>query len=237
MWGKGDPVRNMEMRTMMHKETRRNILAYLLLLVTPAFAEDNMETPLHNAAKANDAPKVNSLLATGAKLEARDSAQRTALMAATRANAIDAARALIEAGANVNARDNIRDTPYLYAAAEDRLEILKMTLNAGANLKDTNRYGGTGLIPAAHHGYPENVRELLKTDIAIDHVNSLGWTALLETIILSDGGPTHQNILTQLIEAGANVNLADGESVSPLAHAKQRGFTAMIEMLEKAGAR
>ena len=216
--------------------TRRGFII-AALVVTPAFAEDNMETPLHFTAKANDADKVKELLATGAKLEARDSAQRTPLLAATRANAIDAARSLIAAGADVNAKDNIRDTPYLYAAAEDRLEILKMTLKAGADLKDTNRYGGTGLIPAAHHGYPENVRELLKTDIAIDHVNKLGWTALLETIILSDGGPVHQDILKQLIEASANVNLTDGEGVSPLAHAKQRGFTAMIEMLEKAGAK
>ena len=145
---------------------------------------------------------------------------------------------LIAAGADVNAKDNIHDTPYLYAAAEGRLEILRLILaKAGANLKDTNRYGGTGLIPAAHHGHPETVRELLKTEIAIDHVNRLGWTALLETIILSDGGPTHQDILKQLIAAGANVNLADGEGVSPLAHARQRGFAEMIAMLEKAGAR
>ena len=84
---------------------------------------------------------------------------------------------------------------------------------------------------------PETVRELLKTKIDIDHVNRLGWTALLETIILSDGGPTHQDILRQLIEAGASVNIADGEGVSPLIHARQRGYAEMITMLEKAGAR
>ena len=81
------------------------------------------------------------------------------------------------------------------------------------------------------------VRELLKTTIAIDHVNRLGWTALLETIILSDGGPTHQDIMAQLIAAGADVNLKDGEGVSPLTHAKQRGYTEMVKMLEAAGAR
>ena len=106
-----------------------------------------------------------------------------------------------------------------------------------ADLKDTNRYGGTALIPAAHHGHPDTVTLLLKTEIDVDHVNRLGWTALLETIILSDGGPVHQNILAQLIAAGADVNLADGEGVSPLAHARSRGYSAMIAMLEKAGAR
>ena len=163
---------------------------------------------------------------------------RSPLLIATRENGIETARALIAAGADVNAKDQIADTPFLYAAAEGRLEILRLILATGkANLAGTNRYGGTALIPAAHHGHPETVRELLKTKIAVDHVNRLGWTALLETIILSDGGPVHQDILAQLIAAGADVNLADGEGVSPLTHAKRRGYTEMVQMLEQAGAR
>jgi uncharacterized protein len=196
------------------------------------------DTELHAAAAANDAARITALIASGAAIDATDGDQRTPLLLATRANAVEAARALIGAGADVNAKDRIIDTPFLYAAAEGRLEILRMILATGrANLADTNRYGGTGLIPAAHHGHPEVVRELLKTGIAIDYVNRLGWTALLETIILSDGGPVHQEILAQLIAAGADVNLADAEGVSPLTHAKRHGYTEMVEMLEQAGAR
>lgn len=193
--------------------------------------------PLLAAAAANDAAQVRRLLDKGAAVDERDRAHRTALLLATRADAREAARLLIEAGADVNAKDNIRDTPFLYAGAEGRLAILRLCLAAGADLKDTNRYGGTALIPAAHHGHPETVRELLKTAIAIDHVNRLGWTALLETIILSDGGPTHQDILRQLVEAGADVNLADGDGERPLSHAKRRGYAEMICILEAAGAR
>lgn len=216
---------------------RRAVLALALVPLADAKAEDPMETDLHIAARGNDANRVARLIAGGARIDARDRAQRTALLVATRANAIDAARVLIEAGANVNAKDNIRDTPFLYAGAEGRLEILRMILKAGANLKDTNRYGGNALIPACHHGHPETVRELLKTDIDINHINRLKWTALLETIILSDGGPTHQDILAQLIAAGADVNIPDGDGVSPLAHARQRGYAEMVAMLQKAGAR
>ena len=201
-----------------------------------AHAADTMNFELHLAAKANDVARLKNLLASGAGIDARDADQRTALLIATHADAFDAARVLIQAGADVNAKDNIHDTPYLYAAAEGRLEILKLCLTAGANLKDTNRFGGTGLIPAAHHGHKEIVRELLKTKIDIDHVNRLGWTALLEAIILSDGGPTHRDIVRQLIAAGANLNLADAQGVSPLAHAQQRGFVKMIAILENAGA-
>ena len=40
----------------------------------------------------------------------------------------------------------------------------------------------------------------------------------------------------QAITAGATVNLADGQGVTPLAHAQQRGYTAIAEILRRAGA-
>lgn len=217
--------------------TRRALILSLLTIPAAALAETTM-TDLHDAANANDAARIAALIAAGHDTEARDKDERTPLLIATRANAVDAARALISAGADVNAKDRIADTPFLYAGAEGRLEILKMILATGkANLKDTNRYGGNALIPAAHHGHPETVRELLKTGNDVNHVNRLGWTALIETIILSDGGPTHQDIMAQLIAAGADVNIPDGEGTTPLTHARRMGYGAMIAMLEKAGAK
>ena len=174
------------------------------------------------------------LLASGAPIDGRDGRGRTALLAATQRNRVAAAKLLIERGADVNAKDEIEDSPYLYAAAEGRLEILRLTLAAGADLESTNRYGGTGLIPAAHHGHLEVVRVLLGTAVDIDHVNRLGWTALLETVILGDGGPVHREILRLLLEAGADPAIADGDGVTPLAHARKHGFAEMVEALEGA---
>ena len=210
-----------------------SVLLALAMIGSPMAAA----TDLHKAAAGNNAAQIETLLQGGARVDARDASGRTALLVATHADAVDAARALIAAGADVNAKDNIEDTPYLYAAAEGRLEILRLTLAAGADLKSVNRYGGTGLIPASHHGHPAIVRELLKTAIAIDHVNRLGWTALLETIILSDGGPTHTEILKLLVDAGANVNLADRDGVTPLTHAENRAYGEMARILKAAGAK
>lgn len=213
------------------------LLASATAIAGSAVAE---QTDLHRAAAANDAARITALLGGGAggvRIDARDAAGRTALLVATHADAVDAARALIAAGADVNAKDSIEDSPYLYAAAEGRLEILRLTLAAGADLRSTNRYGGTGLIPAAHHGHPAVVRALLRTTINVDHVNRLGWTALLETIILSDGGPVHVEILTMLVNAGADVNRADRDGVSALAHARRRGYRQMVALLEAKGAR
>lgn len=191
-----------------------------------------MDTRLPEAAARGDAASVKALLAEGVPVDGRDAARRTPLLLATRGNHIEVARLLIEAGADVNAKDNIRDTPFLYAGAEGRNEILQMILATGrANLADTNRYGGTALIPAAHHGHPETVRMLLGTGIDIDHVNNLGWTALLEAVILGDGGPVYQEIVGLLVDAGA-LGIPDNDGVTPLEHARRRGFSEIAALIE-----
>jgi ankyrin repeat protein len=216
---------------------RRAILAILCAFVfMPARAQGGRDQALIVAAGKGDLAAVERLIREGASVAARDSRGRTALLAATHGNHVAAARALIAARADVNAKDDIEDTPFLYAGAEGRIEVLKMTLPT-ADLKSTNRYGGTALIPAAHHGHVEAVRILLGTAIDKDHVNNLGWTALLEAAILGNGGPVHTEVVRLLAEAGANVNIADREGVTPLAHAKRRGFREMIRILESRSVR
>lgn len=114
---------------------------------------------------------------------------------------------------------------------------MRLALAAGANPASTNRYGGTALIPACHYGHVDTVRLLVKSGINLNHVNNLGWTALLEAIILGNGGPAHVEIVRLLIESGANVNLGDRDGVRPLAHATQRGQDAVARLLVRAGAR
>lgn len=206
----------------------------MIMETTGANGSLSLSDRLLQAAASNDAAAVGELLRQGADIEARDTRGRSALLLATHNAAIDAARMLIEAGADVNAKDDIEDSPYLYAGAEGPLEILRMTLAHGADLGSVNRYGGTALIPAAHHGHVDIVRELLGTEIDIDHVNNPGWTALLEAIILGDGGPIYIEIVRLLLEAGTDPALPDGDGVTPLEHASERGYVEIVEMLRAA---
>lgn len=197
-----------------------------------------MNSQLLAAAATGDTVTVRQLLQAGADLNAQDELGRTPVMAATHGNHIQTVQALIEAGADIDIQDNRLDNPFLYAGAEGLLEILRLTIAAGADTTLTNRYGGTALIPAAERGHVEIVAELLAyTDVEIDHINNLGWTALLEAIVLSDGGARHQQIVQMLVDAGADISIADKEGVTPLAHAQRRGFAAMAAILEQAGAR
>lgn len=218
--------------------SRRATLAFLLAMPTafPAHADAELDSRLRAAAAEGNAAEVRALLKQGARIESRDPTGATPLLIATHRNHVEAARALIEAGADVNAKDKIHDSPYLYAGARGLDDILKLTLRHGADLKSTNRYGGTALIPAAERGHVETVRTLIATGVDVNHVNRLHWTALLEVIILGDGGPRHVAIVEQLVRARADMNLADGEGVTPLRHARRRGFRAMERFLEEAGA-
>jgi ankyrin repeat protein len=212
---------------------------FFAVLFAPLFtmSMSAQEATLLSAAAQGDVGVVRRLIDAGTQLETRDAQGRTALLLATHGNHVEVARTLIAAGADVNAKDSIQDSPYLYAGAEGRTEILKMTLAAGADLKSTNRYGGTALIPACHRGHVNAVKALLDTKIDVDHVNGLGWTALLEAIILGNGGAAYWEIVRLLVAAGANVNLADRDGVTPLAHAKRSNFREIAAILEGAGAR
>ncbi|SFT23981.1 ankyrin repeat domain-containing protein [Paenibacillus sp. BC26] len=198
-----------------------------------------MSKELIAAAERGDVEKVARFLNEGANINEQDARGRTAIMAATHANKPDVVRLLIEAGADINVQDNMRDNPFLYAGAEGRLDILKLLIEAGADMKLTNRYGGNALIPASEKGHVENVRVLLTTtDVNVNHINNLGWTALLEVVVLTNGGPKYQQIARLLLDHGADVNIADRDGVTPLQHAKRdRRFKEIEQMLLQAGAR
>lgn len=194
-------------------------------------------TNLIESATRGDLDGINRALDAGAGIDSQDQRGRTAVMAATYAGNVDAVRLLFERGANPDIQDDMLNTPFLFAGAEGLLEIAKLAYAAGADPRVTNRYGGVALIPACERGHIDMVRWLLaETSIDVNHVNRLGWTGLLEAIILSDGGPAHQEIVDILIEHGADPDLADGEGVTPLAHARQRGYTAIARTLIAAGA-
>lgn len=195
------------------------------------------DAALIDAAGRGDLAEVRRLLRQGADVTATDAQGRTALIAAAYGDHLDVGRALIQAGADVNVQDSTRQSAYLIPTADGSLAFLRLTLQAGADVHRTDSYNGTGLIRAADRGHVEIIAELLRTGIAIDHVNRLGWTALLEAIILGNGGPRHTEVVRLLVAAGANVNLADGGGVTPLAHAQRRGFSEIAAILQAAGAR
>ncbi len=213
------------------------LLVTVLGFGKPGLSLSDQEQRLFEAVADNDVPTVQTLVKSGVNINAQDVRGRTALLVAVEEHHVESAKALLGAGADVNIQDRKQDTPLLLAGAEGTVDIMKLMLKARPDFTRYNRFGGTSLVPAAERGHVEMVKLLVNTKVDIDHVNHLGWTALLEAIVLSDGGTRHQQIVQILVDAGVNVNIADKEGVTPLQHAKQKGFQAIVKILELAGAK
>lgn len=206
--------------------------------VPPTAAERAAYTGLFAAAAEGDIAQADRLARSGVRVDERDGRGRTPLHVAAYFQQRDTMRALVRAGADPNALDRDRYDIVTIAAVADDVATLATSLDIGCSAANvTSPYDGTALIAAAHLGHDEVVRTLIRAKAPLDHVNNLGWTAVIESIVLGDGGPRHQATLQALIDAGANLNIADRSGATPLALARSRGYQPMVEMLTKAGAR
>lgn len=182
--------------------------------------------------KRNDLAGVKELLDKGANVNTQDKNKRSLLLLATINKQVEMAKLLVNNGANVDLQDNIQDSPFLYAGASGQTELVELYLANGARFDIFNRYNGSALIPACERGHVETVRLLANTkDYPIDHVNRLGWTALMEAVVLGDGGKKQQEVVQILRDAGADLTIPDKDGVSALQHAKKRGFREIAKIL------
>ena len=213
-------------------------LAGVSAQVPPSPTEQAGYTGLLAAAARGDAAEIRRLAAGGSSPDVRDAYQRTPLHVAAYHRHHEAMRALVTAGANPNALERDRYDIVTIPAVADDVATLEVALALGASAKNvTSRYDGTALIAAAHLGHADVVRTLIRAGAPLDHVNNLGWTAVIEAIVLGDGGPRHTDTLRALVEAGANPSLSDRGGQTPLALARSRGYEGMVRLLQQAGAR
>ncbi len=185
-----------------------------------------------------DKHQLQQIIRSAGSIDVVDNCGRSAVLAVTMQNNIKALRLLIELGSDIDYYDKsksqevIDQTAFLYAGANGMNDILVVLIDSGAMPDIYNYYGGTALIPAAEKGHLSSVKLLLeKSNIDVNHVNDLGWTALMEAVILSDGGANQQQIVRLLLTYGADSEIIDKEGISVLTHARNRGFTAIAELL------
>ncbi len=188
---------------------------------------------LLRAAGDGDADEAALALRQGARLEARDERKRTPLLLAAAGDHAGVARLLLHLGADPNAVDDRSDTPWLVTGVTGSVPMGRLLLRAGADLTLKNRFGGLSPIPASERGHVEYVRWVVGTDVDLDHVNDLGWTALLEAVVLGDGGRRHRQVARALLEAGADPTITDRQGRTAAQLARDRGLTQMVRLLEE----
>ncbi|WP_309075894.1 ankyrin repeat domain-containing protein [Paenarthrobacter sp.] len=205
------------------------LIAALVAGCAPSSPADQAPSSTATSSPSPD-PSSSAVLPTTLSPEAQIETDRLLILAA-KANDVARVRELIAEGGNVNAKDDIQDSAFLYAGAEGFNEVLQLTLAAGADVRSTNRYGGTALIPASEHGHTETVRILIAAGVPVDHVNNLGWTAMQEAILLNNGGPKQQDVVRQLLAAGANPDIRDPQGRTALQNAERLGFTEIAALV------
>ncbi|MGW1191727.1 ankyrin repeat domain-containing protein [Streptomyces sp. NPDC002559] len=199
-------------------------------------ARSAADRALLEAARAGDVDAVREAIERGAGLEARDGNDRTPLLLAATGDHVGAARVLVDAGADPDALDQQHDTPWLVTGVTGSAAMARTLAAADPDYTIVNRYGGTSLIPAGEHGHVAYVREVTTNpdiDVDVDHVNDLGWTALLEAVILGDGGTDHQKTVKLLLDAGADPGIEDRTGMTALQHARRRGQDEVARLLSE----
>ncbi len=188
---------------------------------------------LLEASAAGDLQAVREAIKAGAAIETRDARARSPLLLAVTEDHVDVAAELIELGADPDAVDDQSDTPWLVTGVTGSVAMLEALLPARPDLAKRNRYGGVSVIPASERGHVDYVRRVVQTDIDVNHVNDLGWTALLEAVILGDGSLPYQEIVTTLLAAGADASITDNDGVTALEHAQRKEFAYLTAILQQ----
>ena len=215
-------------------------------------------TPLALAASAGSAEFVALLVESGATVRAADAALRdgqTTLMLAARAGNVGAVDVLLKHGAEPNvAERRTGTTALMWAALDDRGDAIRTLVRGGAKvdarsaptsfphtppgvigdpLEEGSSYVGQTVLPkgswtslmyAARQGARGAVAALVEAKADLDAVDPDGSTALALAAING-----HADVVTTLLENGANPNLADRTGMTPLyaavdLHTMQLGF-------------
>lgn len=189
------------------------------------------------AAQQGELAKLKSCLRQGVDINAVNRQGQTAITLASLDKKYDCVATLIDAGADINKQDHTCLNPFLICCLNNDLTLLRLILPARPDLNRLTRFGGVGLTPACEKGHLDIVQELLhRTAINLNHTNFVGWTPLLEAIVLNDGGETQQAIVALLLEHGASPHMTDKYGKTPLELAREKGFEKIAQLLIAAGA-
>jgi ankyrin repeat protein len=147
-----------------------------------------------------------------------EAARYKGLHAAAWNNNIAQIRKLLADGVDPRSLDDAGRTPLHVAAFRSHDEAATALIRGGAdpNALEHDKYDVITIAAGA----------------PLDHVNNLGWTALIEAVVLGDGGPNHVATVRALVDGGADKSIRDRNGQTSLMLAESRGYQAMVEILD-----
>ncbi|HSH16224.1 MAG TPA: ankyrin repeat domain-containing protein, partial [Verrucomicrobiae bacterium] len=215
------------------------LTGWLTCLQSMAAAPPSSTNALFKAIRAGDRAAVQSLIKTGAVVNARDDEGNTPLIAAALNADVAVLKLLLEAGAEVNATNQFGASALLRAATfEDKSRLL---ITSGAEVTARSQFGTGALILAARMpGNSGTVELLLARGAEVNATNGFGGTALMAAVAAEDTQSVRL-LLDQGADVNARPNLDEngflfGGGRTPLMWAAFRGNEELTRLLLARGA-
>jgi ankyrin repeat protein len=178
-------------------------------------------SPLSLAAEAGDAVIVDRLLAAGADAKATVTEGQTVLMVAARTGHVDVVKRLVAAGADVNAKEQwMGENALMWAAGANNAAAVRTLVELGADV-----HAKSATVP-----YPDQ-KPAEPSNYVSSFVPKGQWTALMYA-----ARENAMDAAAALLDAGANINAADPEGVTPLMQAILNLHYDLAKMLVERGA-
>lgn len=172
------------------------------------------------------------LLSLGVSILAQDSTSpasaEQALMEFAYLGELDEVKRLVSEGMAVDVTDWEKHTPLMWAAFNGHTAVVGYLLENGARLEAKDVSGRTALLYASSGPFEGTVELLLEAGAEVDvQGKAEGFTALMTAA--AEG---QLEVVRLLLIHGADPDLLDKDGDTAQSFAKQKGHTAVIDLLE-----
>ena len=224
---KGGPTANLHIA--LHMRSIEKVKVFIEGGADINMSDGHGYTPLHYAVKNNQKEIVQLLLALGADINTKDNLGRTPLdIAMEKEGSQDIVKLLVGNGAEVSMH---------VAAFIGDVGKVKDFIEHGGSLDITDVRDWTLLHWATAGNHKDIAKLLIEKGADVNAKDNWDWTPLHCAIYSSKDITEIKSMTELLIAAGADTNAKDGGGSTPFWYAQKEGYTEIVQLLYKHGAK